>query len=107
MDLDETEKQVQLQLKQQCNSQSVEIEPKETAVLLNRLGLHCQTKSSNKISLIHSAALLNAALVRQPSNQEFQDNLLGLCKRVLKCVKSNKLDSNFVAFVFQAAAKVN
>ena len=107
MELDETEKQVQLQLKQLCDSQGVEIEPKETTILLNTLGLHCQTKSFHKISLIHSAALLNAGLVRQPSNREFQDNSRGLCKHMLNCVKSIQKDSNLIDFAFQAAVKVN
>ena len=53
--------------------------------VFNELGLLYKTKSPDKISLIQSAALLNAAIVRQPSNAKFHEDLKELCRHVLEC----------------------
>ena len=87
---------LQQQLKQLCDAKGRETDPHESAVIFNELGLLYKTKSPDKISLIRSSALLNAAIVRQPNNQKFQHDLHQLCKHVLKCAKAKLNDANLV-----------
>ena len=87
---------LQQQLKQLCDAKGKETDPHESATVFNELGLLYKTKSPHKISLIQSAALLNAAIVRQPNNQKFQHDLHQLCKHVLKCAKAELSDANLV-----------
>ena len=56
--------------------------------------------------MIQSAALLNAAIVRQPSNQKFHDNLIDLCKHALGCAQAKKSDANLIAISNTAAEQV-
>ena len=73
------------QLKQSCDSNGRERNRQESAMILNEFGLLYKTKSPDKISLIQSASLFNAAIVRQPLKQKFQDDLHQLCEHVLHC----------------------
>ena len=60
------------------------------------MGLLYKSKRPNKISLIQSAALFNAVIVRQPDNQRFQDDLHDLCKHVLNCATADQNVANLV-----------
>ena len=61
-----------------------ETDPSKSAVILNEFGLLYKLKSPHKISLIRSAAFLNAACIRQPLNEIFNEDLEGLCRHVLR-----------------------
>ena len=72
-------------LKKNCDKNGEEIEPAKSAPIFNRLGLLYQIKNA-KLSLIKSAALFNAALVRTHSKdvmQQIEDNLKQLCSHIL------------------------
>ena len=75
-------------------------------MILNEFGLLYKTKSPDKISLIQSASLFNAAIVRQPLKQKFQDDLHQLCEHVLHCAKARDKDANLVKFSQTVACRV-
>ena len=101
-----TESELQEKLKQFCDSKGREVESHETGFIFNELGLLYKTLSPNRISLIRSAALLNAAIVRQPDNQKFQDDLDQLCKHVLECANAKKKDAKLVEISQTAANQI-
>jgi len=84
------EEQISQKLRQSCDSRGCEIYLEMTGQALNEMGLLYKTKSPDKISLIQSAALLNAAIVRQPSNKKFQEDLEDLCNHVLECAGASR-----------------
>jgi len=53
-----------LELRKYCDLKGEEANLQQLAILLNKLGMLYMQKSPDKISLIQSAALLNAAIVR-------------------------------------------
>ena len=59
-------------LRRLCNGKGEELFPEQSAYIFYEMGLIYKLKSPNKISLLQSAALLNAAIVRQPLDQKFQ-----------------------------------
>ena len=90
------ETQLQQQLKKVCNKKGRELNLTRSSEIFNKLGLLYKTKSPDKISLIQSAALLNAAIIRQPDNQKFQDDLYDLCLHVLNCANAEQNVANLV-----------
>ena len=72
---DFSEKDLRLaeELRKICNEKGKENDPCASAEIFHQMGLLYKTKSPDKISLIRSAALLNAAISRQPSNQQFKE----------------------------------
>jgi len=101
------EKRLQLKLQKACDSKGTEIDLQESASTLNELGLLYRTKSPDKISLIQSAALLNAAIVRQLSNQRFHDDLVDLCNHILACANAEKSDATLIEISKSAAEQVS
>ena len=51
-----------------CDESGKEINPAKAAEILHQIGLIYRQRSPHKISLIKSAELLNAAIVRNPPN---------------------------------------
>ena len=84
---EDTEQVLKDELKQLCNKHGIEIDKKKSAVVLNKLGLLYQTRTPHKISLIKSAALLNAAIVRDCSCQKYHADLQNLCRHILDCAE--------------------
>jgi len=103
---EKTEAELQRQLIQLCDKNGVEINPQVSAVIFHKLGLLYRSKRHCKISLLRSAALLNAALMRQPNNQTFQDDLQDFCKNALKCAKAHNPSANLIEFSHIAAKQV-
>ena len=95
-DFKTAETKLQKQLLQLCDKKGRETNIHQSAFVLEKLGLLYQTKSPNKISLIQSAALLNAAIVRQPTNQKFQHDLRELCKHVLLCASAAQKNADLL-----------
>jgi len=91
-----TENELSYQLRSFCDSKGRELFPEESSQVLNKLGLLYKTKSPDKISLIQSAALLNAAVVRQPSNENFQKDVKDLCEHVLECAGAFQKHANLI-----------
>jgi len=100
---EKNESKLQEQLLKLCDSKGKEINLHNSATIFNELGLLYQTKSPSKINLIRSAALLNAAILRQPDKQEFHENLQQLCQHVLECAKASQKHANLVK-ISQTAA---
>ena len=94
-ELQETELQQQLQ--EVCSKRGRELDLTKSAEIFNKLGLLYKTRSPDKIRLIQSSALLNAAIVRQPDNPKFQDDLHDLCKHVLRCANAKQHLANLVS----------
>ena len=94
--IEEKEKLLGEKLRTICNGKGQELFPEQSAHIFYELGLLYESKSPDKISLIQSAALLNAAILRQPAGQKFKDRLQRLCKHVLKCANATKRSSNLV-----------
>ena len=90
----EMESELKVNLKKVCDVTGKEINPQESAPIFNEMGLLYQRQSPNKIRLIQSAALLNAALVRQKNNQKFLNDLDQLCRHVLICANAELKDAS-------------
>ena len=91
------EAELQAQLRSLCNGSGQELYPDQSAKIFDKLGLLYQAKSLDKISLIQSAALFNAAIVRQRFHQEFRDHLQDLCKKVLNFAGARLKDADLVS----------
>ena len=82
--------------------------PKESAKLLHELGLIYKGRELDKISLIQSAGLLNAALVRRSDNEEqVRQDLIELHQIVVKHADANcnanlEEEASFVKEKFQS-----
>jgi len=84
------------ELRKTCNAKGQEMFPEQSAYILCELGLLYKMKSPDKISLIQSAALINAAIVRKPTEEKFHAELQLLCEHVLSCANAEKQNSNLV-----------
>jgi len=93
---EEEEYKLSEKLRSICDSEGREISPEESGQVFNKLGLLYKTKSPDKISLIQSAALMNAAIARQPLNKKFQRDLEDLCKHVLECARAKEEKLNLI-----------
>ena len=96
--------ELQKQLKDLCDIEGKETNIHESARIFNKLGLLYKTKRTDKIKLIQSSALLNAAIVRKPSDQGYQNDLRDLCKHVLSCSGAEQKDADLVG-ISQTSAK--
>ena len=68
-----------------CDNTGKETNPAKAAQILHQIGLIYRKKSPDKISLIKSAGLFNAAIVRNPLNvSQIKYNLSELCRHILK-----------------------
>ncbi|CAK8681414.1 unnamed protein product [Clavelina lepadiformis] len=107
--LDE-ERNLSEKLKASCDDQGKEKEPKASAKILHKLGLNYMNRSPDKISLIQSAALFNAAIVRGPENvEEVREDLKKLCDTIQQQAKQafqrvQKVSTNPKSRTIQEAA---
>ncbi|CAK8692696.1 uncharacterized protein LOC143463520 [Clavelina lepadiformis] len=84
-------------LRQSCYDNGKERNPKESAAYIHQLGLLYQKQSYHKINMVRSAALLNAAIVRQPDNVEtIRNDLQQLCKNIFKMAKAKHIDEDLI-----------
>ena len=68
-----------------CDESGKEINPKKAAEIIHKLGLIYRKRSPDKISLIKSAGLFNAAIFRNPSAiLEIRADLSELCQHTLQ-----------------------
>ena len=68
-----------------CDESGKETNPAKAAEILHQIGLIYGKRSPDKISLIKSAGLLNAAIVRNPSNvSQITSDLYVLCRHILE-----------------------
>jgi len=74
-----------LMKKKFCDERGREQNVEETAKIIHQIGLIYRKKSPDKISLIQSAGLFNAAIYRNPSNvSQIKSDLKELCQHILQ-----------------------
>ena len=75
-----------------------ETDPEKAAEILHKIALIYKLRSPNKISLIKCVGLLNAAILRNPSNiSQVKADLTDVCKHVLKQANANNPNADLVA----------
>ena len=96
---DLNEDQLASQLKEFCDEDGNEINPQSSAPILHQLAkLYQQRDPTDQLSLIKSAALFNAAMVRSPGHaeMEIEEDLQKLCKHILNAANAKEKDVNLV-----------
>ena len=80
------------QLKEMCDQNNIETNPLKSARLFHQLGKIYTQRSPNKLCLVKSAILYNAALTRMPENEfEFKKDLNELFSHVIDLAGAKKL----------------
>ncbi|CAK8694159.1 unnamed protein product [Clavelina lepadiformis] len=85
-------------LKGFLNENGKEAEPEKSAFIFHQMGLLYKDQSkqddsnTKKLSLIRSAVILNAAVTRQPGNEQFKQSLKDFCSDLLKTAGAKILD---------------
>ena len=80
-----------------CDESGKETNPAKAAQILHQIGLIYRNRSPDKISLIKSAGLLNAAIVRNPSNvSQIKSDLSELCCHILEKSNANNQTSDLM-----------
>ncbi|XP_076811777.1 uncharacterized protein LOC143458789 [Clavelina lepadiformis] len=102
----QTELKLAQDLKQCCDAEGKEINPFMSAPILNEIGLIYRKRSPDKLSLIRSAVLLNAAVARQPSNAEFQNDVKEICSYLLQVTGAHKTKTDLVKISKQVKVKI-
>ncbi|XP_076822086.1 uncharacterized protein LOC143468641 [Clavelina lepadiformis] len=91
----QTEMDLISQIRELCDNKGKEIKPTETAKLFHQLGL-LYMKKKDKRSLIRSAALLKAAIIRKPDNvDEIATDLKSLHQLILAESSAIERDADF------------
>ena len=86
------------QLKNLCDDSGKEIDPSKSAAIIHELGLIYRQRSPDKFSLIRSAGLLNAAIVRKPSDvSQIEQDLTDLCKHILQQAEAANQTADLIA----------
>ena len=80
-----------------CDQLGKETNPAKAAEILHQIGLIYGKRSPGKVSLIKSAGLLNAAIVRNPLNVlQIKSDLCELCRHILQTANAKKQDADLV-----------
>ena len=81
-----------------CDESGKETNPAKAAEILHQIGLIYRQRSPDKIALIKSAGLLNAAIVRNPPNvSQIKSDLSELCRHILKQSNANNQTADLIA----------
>ena len=68
-----------------CDQSGKETDLENSAKILHKIGLIYKKRSPNKIALIKSAGLINAAIFRNPSSTlQIKSDLSKLCQHILQ-----------------------
>ena len=83
--------------KNYCDAFGKETDSKKTADILHKIGKIYRKRSPDKISLIKSAGLLNAGIVRNHSNASvIESDLSELCHHILQISKAHNQTSDLI-----------
>ena len=89
----ESEDELVRRLKGCCDQDGREIDLAKSTAIIHQLGLVYKNRSPNKICLIQSIGLLNAAIARDPVNvQEILKDLAEVCELILQLSGAKKVD---------------
>ena len=90
-----------------CDASGKEIDPAKAAEILYQIGLIYKQRSSDKIALIQSAGLLNAAIFRQPSNvKQIKSDLVELCQHILEMSNAKNQNVDLIQKAEQVKTKI-
>ena len=68
-----------------CDQSGIETDIKNSAKIIHQIGMIYRKRSPDKIALIKSAGLINAAIFRNPSNtSQIKSDLFELCRHILQ-----------------------
>ena len=80
-----------------CDESGKETNPAKAAEILHQIGLIYRQRSPDKISLIKSAGLFNAAIVRNPPNvSQIKSDLSELCRHIIKQSNANNQTADLI-----------
>ena len=105
------EKELAAKLRRLCKnhgSKWKETHPKQSAKVIHQLALHYRKYSPDKFSLVRSAGLLNAAIVRKPDNVDnVAQDLQHLCSHVLQLSNARNKDADLLAIAESCKRLIN
>ena len=68
-----------------CDQSGKQTDLENSAKIIHKIGLIYRKRSPDKIALIKSAGLINAAIFRNPSNTlQIKSDLIELCQHILQ-----------------------
>ena len=80
-----------------CDATGKETNVEKAAEIIHKIGLIYRKRSPDKISLIKSAGLFNAAILRNPQTvSQIKSDLSELCQHVLKRAKANNQNADLI-----------
>ena len=98
--MDDIEEEFKLALKLKnfcCDASGTETDSEKTAEIIHQIGVIYRKRSPNKIALLKSAGLFNAAIVRNPSNIiSIKSDLAEICQHVLQLAKAKNQNVDLV-----------
>ena len=91
-----------------CDKSGKETNPANAALIMHKIGVIYRNKSLNKLSLIKSAGLFNAAIVRNPSTAyQMKCDLRELCQHVLKQASAVNQNADLIEKAKQVKTLIN
>ena len=80
-----------------CDDTGKETQPKEAAEIIHKLGKIYSRRSPDKLSLIKSVGLFNAAIVRNPLNlSEVKNDLSDICQHILNVANAKNQNADLI-----------
>ena len=80
-----------------CDESGTETDSEKTAEIIHQIGVIYRKRSPDKIALLKSAGLFNAAIVRNPSNIiSIKSDLAEICQHVLQLAKAKNQNADLV-----------
>ena len=80
-----------------CDQSGKETDVENSAKIIHQIGLIYRKRSPDKIALIKSAGLINAAIFRNPSNtSQIKSDLSELCHHILQLSNANDLSADLI-----------
>ena len=98
--MDDIEEEFKLALRLKnfcCDASGNETDSEKTAKIIHQIGVIYRKRSPDKIALLKSAGLFNAAIVRNPSNIiSIKSDLAEICQHVLQLAKAKNQNVDLV-----------
>ena len=80
-----------------CDASGIETDSAKTAKIIHQIGVIYRKRSPDKIALLKSAGLFNAAILRNPSNIiNIKSDVSEICRHVLQIAKAKNQNADLV-----------
>ena len=90
-----------------CDASGTETDPAKAAEIIHQIGVIYRKQSPDKIALLKSAGLFNAAIVRNPSNiSGIKSDLNEICQHVLRIANAKNQNVDLVKKAEQVKAQL-